>query len=388
FIELTDCKLKTDAMNNRQMTKIQTFGYYIEFETMKSNQPFPFGLWIWYTVEEQHLWSESLYKLTGIDQDIRPNFQLWLEIIHCDDLPLFLNFIDKLLDGSKPCPLIFRITCPNKSVKKVECFAEVLTTGSPEIVDIAFLCSDITQNDNTIKQIATKPEITKSALFQERLFAVIAHDLKNSFNSVKGFSELLLTRLPCYNKQKIAQYIDKIHTSACNANTMLENLLHWTRVHNNGWNPVIEETDLTELVNEVIQQLNPTACYKQIRILEQVPENLKVFTDAEAVKIILRNLLSNAIKFSYKGKAVLIFVQAELNCIKVSVTDYGIGMTQNETEQIFNSSINVSKTGTENEKGTGIGISVCKELVEILGGRLCIESCKEKGTTVSFDLSR
>jgi signal transduction histidine kinase len=375
--------------NRHEMkTKILPSGEKNEPAAMKNKQPFPPGLWIWYTVEDQHLWSESLYRITGIDSRTRPSFNLWLELVLDDDLLMFLDTVNTLLCCSKPRSFAFRIVGKDKVVKKIQCFAEALTTGSPEIYDIAFLCSEANGQDIYPRQSGPVAAKKEPDIFRERLLSVIAHDLKNSFNSVIGFSNLLLTNMQRYNRQRITQYIGNIHSSANIAGSLLEKLLQWAALQGNRWNLVFEETDINGLTAEVIEQIKPAADYKQIQITGKLQENIKIYTDAEAVKIILRNLLSNAIKYSYHNGEVLVTVNTSPFDVRFSVADYGMGLSPGDVRQILNSPVNISQTGTDNEKGTGIGISICKELAKLLGGNFWVKSKKGKGSEFGFNLPK
>lgn len=216
---------------------------------------------------------------------------------------------------------------------------------------------------------------------RDKLYSIISHDLKNPFVSIMGFSELLYERSLKSDFSKTGEYASMIYTSSRNAMDLLHNLTGWTKLQTGRtlYNP--KELNLVALIHEVIEFCHPTALMKAVKIDIQVPRELNVIADKEMIGTILRNLIHNAIKFSYKGSEISIKAEQNRDMIVLEVKDSGIGMDKHTIDKLVNHSPVESTPGTANEKGTGLGIYICKEFVSFHNGSLHISSEPGKGTS-------
>lgn len=226
---------------------------------------------------------------------------------------------------------------------------------------------------------------------KDKLFSIIAHDLKSPFNSIIGFSELLSNNFENFNDTQKKKYIKIIHKGISNTYKLLENLLLWTQTQRGKlvFNP--EKINLYLLTNDSIKLMSLVASNKSITIKNLIPESLSLKADETMLSTILRNLLSNAIKFTPQDG--IIEIDARLtpkndtqNCIEISVKDSGIGIPEELKSQIFNIENNTIRPGTDNEKGTGLGLILCKEFVEKHGGKIWVEDNTDKGSVFIFTL--
>ncbi|MDX1641038.1 MAG: HAMP domain-containing sensor histidine kinase, partial [Balneolaceae bacterium] len=140
------------------------------------------------------------------------------------------------------------------------------------------------------------------------------------------------------------------------------------------------------IVNEIINQQESNAAYKNIKLTSSVDEDLEVYADPDMILVILRNLIANSLKFTTEGGKVEVIAQEEDDMVKVSVRDNGIGMSEEIRHKIFDKDESVTTLGTSNEKGTGLGISLCKDFVQKNNGTLRADSTPGEGTTISFTL--
>lgn len=216
---------------------------------------------------------------------------------------------------------------------------------------------------------------------KDKFFSIIAHDLKNPFNSIIGFSELLTHQIEEKDYDGIEKYAGIIRNSSQRAMDLLQNLLDWSRVQTGRMVFSPEIVDVIVLVNEAIDLLNDSASQKSIIISRSIPNNLLVSVDGFMFSTIVRNLVSNAIKFSYPGGEIRIRIQELNNQIEILVSDNGIGIKADQLENLFCIDKSQSKPGTQNEVGTGLGLILCKEFVEMHGGKIVVESQPAKGTT-------
>ena len=184
----------------------------------------------------------------------------------------------------------------------------------------------------------------------------------------------------------LENYAGMINKSAVQTLRLLENLLEWANSQRGKivFNPVI--INLRELFNEEFSMLNEMAMEKSIELKSSFSDNLTISADKNMIKTILRNLISNAIKFTNKNGKVEVKADSMNDRVEISVSDNGIGMKDETIAKLFKLDANISTYGTENEKGTGLGLFLCKEFVEKHGGKIWVESESGKGSTFKFIL--
>jgi signal transduction histidine kinase/streptogramin lyase len=219
---------------------------------------------------------------------------------------------------------------------------------------------------------------------KDKFFSIIAHDLKNPFQSIIGFSQMQKEEIKSGDRGAIEVYAGLINTSAIQTYRLLENLLEWANSQRGKitFNPV--PINLMEILNEEFIVLNDIAIMKNIELKSSFPYDIIIKADNDMIKTILRNLISNAIKFTHKNGMVEVRAMLEDRNVEISVSDNGIGMTNETMAKLFRIDANLSTRGTENEKGTGLGLFLCKEFVEKHGGKIWVESESGKGSTFKF----
>ena len=226
---------------------------------------------------------------------------------------------------------------------------------------------------------------------KDKFFSIIAHDLKSPFNSMLGFSELLIENFDKYDISRQKKYISLINQSLQNTHKLLENLLLWSRAQRGIVDFVLKKENLYVLSDETIELLSHAAKNKSITLTNQIPKDIYVEVDKNMLSTIIRNLISNAIKFTPKGgeitaKARTITDENKQNYVEISVNDNGVGISLENQSKIFEITESVSTEGTENEQGTGLGLILCKDFVEKHGGKIWIKSEVGKGSKVIFTL--
>ena len=227
-------------------------------------------------------------------------------------------------------------------------------------------------------------ELYKLNASKDKFFSIIAHDLKNPFQTIIGFSEMQKEEIKSGDQGAIEEYAGLINTSAVQTFRLLENLLEWANSQSGKilFNPV--SINLMELLNEEFNMLNDMAKGKNIELKSSFTDNLTIIADKNMIKTILRNLISNAIKFTHKNGTVEVKAMIENQNVEISVSDSGIGMKEEIIAKLFRIDANLSTRGTENEKGTGLGLFLCKEFVEKHNGKIWVESESGKGSTFKF----
>lgn len=221
---------------------------------------------------------------------------------------------------------------------------------------------------------------------KDKFFSIIAHDLKNPFNSLLGFSELLLENMKDFSLEKIEEYISIIFDTSQSSYALLENLLDWSRSQTGGL--IIEKTklDIHKIASDNIILLESHAVKKGIQFYNDVYPGTTCFADFNMTNTVLRNILSNAVKYTHEEGKITIDCKQIGNTVKVSVCDNGVGISERVIDHLFRIDQNVSTRGTANETGTGLGLILCKEFVEKNGGEISVESELGEGTTFYFTL--
>lgn len=221
---------------------------------------------------------------------------------------------------------------------------------------------------------------------KDKFFSIIAHDLKGPFNSILGFSELLADRIKGNDYEEVEKYALIIHNSARRAMDLIMNLMEWSRSQTGRMEFNPENIDFVFLIKTISQLLNDIAQQKSITLYTETPEHVMVFADKAMMGTVMRNLISNAIKFTNPGGEVVISVDHKINKLMVTVADNGVGIKPDAMEKLFVIEKSYSTIGTQDEKGTGLGLILCKEFIERHGGEIWVESEVGKGSKFHFTI--
>ena len=229
-------------------------------------------------------------------------------------------------------------------------------------------------------------KLTELNATKDKFFSIIGHDLKNPYQSLLGFSNILIQDYHELSEREIKEFAGYIFEASDMGNRLLQNLLDWSRSETGRIKYEPELFSLNSIINDSILLASNTAKQKDVVIRTRIPEELKVFCDKNMIYTVIRNLLSNAIKFSYRGGVVTIHSAQTDSKVEIRVADNGVGMSEVLMEDLFKIDKRITKDGTENEKGTGLGLFLCKEFVEKNNGRIWVESEPGKGSIFVFTL--
>lgn len=229
-------------------------------------------------------------------------------------------------------------------------------------------------------------ELTNANISKDKFFGIIAHDLKSPFNSIIGFSSLLVEQYDNLTEENRRLYSKNIKDASEATYNLLINLLEWARMQSGKIEFRPQVLDFSTITNETLSLFHPVSLDKNITILSFVKFNTLVLADENMVKTVLRNLVSNAIKFTNSGGEVKIFAEQNESFIKVSILDNGVGLTNEELELLFRLDRAYKSRGTANETGTGLGLLICKDFIERNGGKITVVSTEGKGSEFSFTL--
>lgn len=242
-------------------------------------------------------------------------------------------------------------------------------------------------NTNLEKKVELRTqELKELNATKDKFFSIIAHDLKNPFNTLMGFSELLVNNIDSYEKTRIEEFIKIILQTSKNTYLLLENLLEWSRTQTGRLEMAPSIIDIYELVDENIDLIYNNASNKKLILSNNIPKNVRVFADANMIHTVIRNLLSNAIKYTNQGGEINISSKIQNSYIEITVSDSGIGIKPDNIKRLFRLDENYSTKGTAEETGTGLGLILCKEFVEKNGGEIWVKSTYGKGSDFTIKL--
>lgn len=221
---------------------------------------------------------------------------------------------------------------------------------------------------------------------KDKLFSIIAHDLRSPFTSIQGFSDLLIENIDAYDKQEIEKFIKLINKSSISTLDLLDKLLVWAKKQTGqmSFNPV--DLNLNQIIQEILNVLSSTAKIKNINVKSEIPDMFYVYADSNMLKTVLRNLIQNAIKFTNTDGCVGITATNYSNKTEICISDNGIGMDTYTRENIFNIEKKKTSFGTDEEKGIGLGLVICKDFIEKHCGSIKVESELGKGSRFIFTL--
>lgn len=232
------------------------------------------------------------------------------------------------------------------------------------------------------KVLAQKQQLEAANEFKDKLFSIVSHDFRSPLASLHGF--LTMLRETELNEEEIKMLSEDMLTQLNLTSGFLDNLLNWAQSQMQGYKPNMRKLNVNLTVNEILQLFQVQADQKGLQLLNDVCSGREVIADASLIRMVLRNLVSNAIKFTSKGSITVSMQQGD-NELVVSVKDTGKGMSADNLQKLF-SGQHFTTLGTAHEKGSGLGLTLCKEFLEANGGRLWVESELGSGSTFYFSV--
>ncbi len=241
---------------------------------------------------------------------------------------------------------------------------------------------NIELNEKNAELEKKEKELTETNLTKDKLFSIISHDLRNPIASIISLSRLLKRNYSDYSKEEMLELMEDLESVVLRMNTLLENLLQWSRLNRGSFHINEKNIRISKVLDEIISLMEYQLKQKTIKVVNNVSENLFIYADRNVLEVVFRNLLSNAIKFSFPDSQIILSskIDSEKHCV-IMVQDFGLGMNKEEVEDLFNPETIITTIGTANEKGSGLGLQLVKELIEKSNARIEVESEKSKGST-------
>lgn len=269
---------------------------------------------------------------------------------------------------------------PDGKLKYYKLYKSLYKDHTGEKVGVLGIVIDITDS------VIYAKELQESNKTKDRFFSIIAHDLRNPFNSLLGILDILREDYDELDDKTRKQYLSVLSSTTTNLYRLLTNLLEWSRTQTNSMKYELVQFNIEELAEESLVLLSIQANKKGVSLVFDIEDNLIVNADKNMISTIIRNLVSNAIKFTSRNDKIKVKIFKLDDILNISVRDTGVGMSQNIVDKLFSVEDKVSTKGTDNEPGTGIGLILCKEFVDKHLGEIYVSSEKGKGSTFCVKL--
>lgn len=320
-------------------------------------------------------------KALAMLQKVRP------DIILLDVMMPEMNGFDvcrrvKEIPGLEDIPIIFLT-----AMAGTEDIVEGLELGAVDYITKPFKAKElITRVKNHLDLKFAREALEESNALKARIFSIIAHDVRNPLNNLVLTADFLREGFDTFKKEKLENIMHRFCDNTDTLASMIDNLLQWSLSQQNMMVAQPGKVFIAPLVSGIIELLHRMLEKKEIDFQNRIDPGISVFVDEEMVRIILRNLITNAVKFTPKGGEIAVNAEDCGETVDINVTDTGGGISQKDLPLLFSPGSTVSTVGTEGEKGTGLGLILCKELVEKNNGSIDVasEPGKETRFTVSF----
>jgi len=253
--------------------------------------------------------------------------------------------------------------------------------------NIAIYLSIAIENADTFRLVKHQNDELKDLnATKDKLFSIIAHDLKNPFTVILSLSETLCESFRGFDEEDMEECLKKLHNSAQKIYELLSNLLAWSRTQTGNIQLKPEKLNVHQIVKEIAELLKNQYGLKKITLNLEIDNDLAVWADVNMLNTVIRNLISNAIKYTHNAGAIHIVANGSDDVVEFVVRDTGVGIDQEIVDKLFKIQHKVSSPGTNNERGTGLGLILCKEFIERHGGRIWLTSEVGKGSAFYFTL--
>ena len=328
-------------------------------------------------------WTKEMYHIHEVDLTFKPQVDQRFNFY----TPESLLVVDKAIKHAIEYGESYEVDSEIITAKGNRRSVKAIGKADLENRRVFGLFQDITDRKQAETELKNKNEqLRELNATKDKFFSIIAHDLKTPFSGILGFSEILKDEARNLDISSIENYADIINSTAKQTFKLLENLLDWARMQQSGFNFEPKTISFNYLLKAELEGLKNGADRKNITLVNGTAKEIIFKADEKMLSTVLRNLIANAIKFTPKGGEINIETLLKDDHVEVSISDTGVGMEKEILEKLFKIETSFTSRGTENEKGTGLGLLLCKEFVEKHGGTIWVDSEKGKGSTFTFSI--
>ena len=349
------------------------------------------GHWHWLIGEEYISWSEEIFRIFGVDQNhFKPSINSLTSLVHKRDLGRVVQVFQRAIIEEKNYDMEFRVMRPGGDVRFIMCEGRCEKSADGEVIALYGIMQDMTERmlyEEELRQAKDSSEQAYAA--KTRFLANMSHELRTPLNAIIGFSEMIESQMlgPIFNG-KYVEYATSIKESGHHLLDLISDILDMSKIEAGKHVLDLESICIKDIIHRCIDMIQGRAAEQHVTIRPFEIDNpaLSIIGDRRALTQILLNLLSNAVKFTPESGSVWIECYQNNDYISLKVCDTGIGIPPNKLASVLRPFEQASSEYTRNHEGTGLGLSITKELIELHGGSIHIESTVDIGTTVSVPL--
>jgi PAS domain S-box-containing protein len=347
------------------------------------------GLWDWNISTGEVYFSDIWCKMLGYDKsEVEPNVKSWEKLVHPDDMPFINMVLTQHLEGkTDDYQTIHRLLTKSGKWKWVMDKGKVIEydgDGRPTRAIGTHIDMDY--------QKKIEDELRKANTTKDKFFSIIAHDMLGPLGTLVKVTELI-SQKGMMSPEKMYSFLDNVKALTKNIFDLLTDLLSWAKINQEKVDFHPKNLNLNKIIKHNVDEIQLLANGKGITIMIKDAESFIVFADENMVDLVLRNLISNSVKFTKPDGEIVIEIvndvsydKQKIQFAKVRILDSGVGILPEDIQKILSDDIFYSTFGTKNEKGTGLGLKLCKEFIKTNGGVFNIESKINLGTICSFTL--
>ena len=377
--DITDIRKQTKALSRRekQLTEAESIGRM--------------GHWNWVIGDETMEWSEQIYQIFGVeDGEFEPTLDAMNKMVHREDIARVNQAFQRAIIEENDYDMEFRIVQPDDEIRHIRCEGRCSFDKSGEVTALYGIMQDMTERmlyERDLKKAKEQAEAAYAARTQ--FLANMSHELRTPLNAIIGFSEMIEHQLlgPIGN-EKYLEYIGGIRESGVHLLDLISDILDMSKIEAGKYELALEETNIIKTVQLAAHMMEGRAHESGVKLIQNhdIDENFKIIADRRAILQILLNLASNAVKFTPEGGTVTITCAKRDNYLSLKIIDNGIGIPANKLASVTRPFEQVSSSYARDHDGSGLGLAITKNLAEMHGGNLHIESTPGEGTTVTVRL--
>lgn len=306
----------------------------------------------------------------------------FFDFVHPDDIPATQDAVAMIKDGQTIAQFTNRYRTISGQYRYIEWHS--IPYGDELVYAVARDITDRIENEQRLRK--NTEELERLSATKDKFFSIVTHDLKSPFQGLIGLSDILIEDYDMLPDEEKLKYIENIRELSQNTLKLLENLLSWSRLNSGRMDFYPVRCNLLQSLIQTVSLKKRIAMNKGITLVDDIPGNITVDADENMLQTVVRNLISNAIKFTKPGGRITLSAVHEGDLVKISVADTGVGISEISLKNLFRLDTKVKTVGTNNEQGTGLGLLLSKEMVDIHNGTITVESVVGEGTTFTVCL--
>jgi len=341
---------------------------------------------VWYAKGDFFYWSDDFFRFFGLEPyEIDISLESFNDFLFPESYDFVKDNFHKVRKEKIVSDFEFKFRKKSGEIGFARSVASPLFDGNGNIEKIIVLLQDITSikvNEDKLTEYSRILENENKA--KDKYFSIIAHDLRSPFTGLIGLTEVLSTNLDYLSSEEVKEITTELHKSAKNIYNLLNSLLEWSRIQRGKIKYQKVEIPFLFLVEKVLDIFKNNIEIKNIKVIKTIDPDLIIFSDSYVLELVLRNLISNAVKFVDYGGIIEISSELKDSLVFVSIKDNGLGIPEKEIENIFKLDKIFTRKGTAGETGNGLGLLLCKEHLERIGGNIYLSSVEDKGSVFTF----